>query len=197
MSSVQELRATASPPPAAAKAPEASAAANKAPAAVVSGPAGMLLLAGVLGACLGIALDRLVLAHGAASPAPAAAVAAPAAVPSHPVATGTFVQPDANNPLQHGTGGVRVADGEVVLAADFAVTPGPDYRVLLVPKAAIRAAIDVTGTMYVDLGPLAAFKGSQRIAVPAGVNVSDYPSVVVWCAPYKALIATADLSFGK
>ena len=88
-------------------------------------------------------------------------------------------------------------DGKVVLGDDFAVTPGPDYRVLLVPKAAIRAAADVAKTMYVDLGPLAAYQGSQSFAVPAGVDVSRYPSVVIWCAPYAALISTADLSFGK
>ena len=58
-----------------------------------------------------------------------------------------------------------------MLGDDFAVTPGPDYRVLLVPKPAIRAAADVANTMYVDLGPLAAFQGSQSFAVPAGVDL--------------------------
>jgi hypothetical protein len=85
----------------------------------------------------------------------------------------------------------------VVLGDDFAVTPGPDYRVLLVPKAAIRAASDVDKTMYVDLGPLAAFRGGQRYAVPAGVELSRYPSVVIWCGTYAVLISTADLRFAK
>ena len=201
MSSVQELRAAVAPSSTPAKAPEAPAAAAKAAAKVVSGPTGMLLLAGVFGACLGVALDRLVLPHGAAAPAPlpaaATAEAPQAAAPVARVATGSFIQPDINNPLRHGTGGVSISDGQVVFGADFAVTPGPDYRVLLVPKAALRADADVAKTMYVDLGPLAAFQGGQRYAVPAGVDVSQYPSVAIWCAPYGALISTADLSFAK
>ena len=67
----------------------------------------MLLLAGALGACVGIALDRFVLPHGAAPPTPAA-VAAPQAAPrGDVVATGTFIQPDANNPLSRGAAGSR------------------------------------------------------------------------------------------
>ena len=84
-----------------------------------------------------------------------------------------------------------------MLADDFAVTPGPDYRVLLVPKPAIRGDADVANTMYVDLGPLAAFKGGQHFAVPAGVDLTRYPSVVIWCAAYAAVISTADLTFAK
>ena len=199
MSSVQELRAAMSPPPAPAKTEEASAKADKASPKGVSGPIGMLLLAGVFGACLGVAVDRLILPHGAAQPPPpVASVAQPgAAAEVAALATGTFIQPDANNPLRHGTGGVSVSDGQVVLGDDFAVTPGPDYRVLLVPKPAIRADADVAKTMYVDLGPLAAFKGGQHYAVPAGVDLTRYPSVVIWCAPYAAVISTADLSFAK
>ena len=194
MSSVQELRAAVS-------SSVLDKAAGKAPAKVPSTPIAMLLLAGAFGACIGIAVDRLALPHGAAAPPPKQAVAPvaaqPAAAESIAMATGTFVQPDANNPLQRGTGGVSVEGDEVVLGADFAVTPGPDYRVLLVPKPALRTAADVANTMYVDLGPLAAFKGSQHYQVPAGVDLANYPSIAIWCAPYGALVSTADLSFAK
>jgi hypothetical protein len=207
MSSVQELRAALRPPATPAKAAEADTApaeADKAPAEADKAPVqrssaaiGMLVLAAAVGIGVGIALDRFVLPHGSQPPAPAAAVVAPqAAGESADNATGTIIQPDANNPLQRGSGGVSVAEGAVVLGADFAVTPGPDYRVLLVPKPAIRAAADLGKTMYVDLGPLAAFQGSQSYAVPAGVELAKYPSVVIWCAPYAALISSADLSFG-
>ncbi len=184
-----------SPPPASPKAskPPVDTKAKSPPSAV-----GLLVLAGALGICAGIVLDRLVLPHGDAPTAPVAAVAVPQAASQESArATGTFIQPDANNPLQRGSGGVAVADREVVLGDDFAVTPGPDYRVLLVPKPAIRAAADVANTMYVDLGPLTAFQGSQHYAVPAGVDLSRYPSVVIWCAPYTALISSADLSFAE
>ena len=63
------------------------------------------------------------------------------------------------------------------------------------PKATIRANADMDGVMYVDLGRLKAFKGSQRYAIPAGVTLKDYPSVIVWCERFGVLISPADLTF--
>ena len=198
MSSVQELRAALRPPAAPAQVAKAPAEADKAPVQRPSAAIGMLVLAAAVGISTGIALDRFVLPHGFQPPAPTAAVVAPqAASEAAVVATGSFIQPDANNPLQRGSGGVSVSAGAVALGADFAVTPGPDYRLLLVPKPAIRAAADLDKTMYVDLGPLAAFQGNQSYAVPAGVELAKYPSVVIWCATYGTLISAADLSFAK
>ena len=189
MNSVQELRAAVSPP----SAPTNT---TKTPAKSRSFLIALVLSAAVLGICAGVAIDRLVLPHGVTPPP--AAVEVPGGISrTDPLATGTFIQPDANNPLYRGAGGVSVYNREVVLAADFAVTPGPDFRVLLVPKPAIRAAADISNTMYVDLGPLAVFKGSQHYAVPAGVDLANYPSVVIWCRTYGALISSADLSFAK
>jgi len=62
-----------------------------------------------------------------------------------------------------------------------------------VPKATIRNSGDVRDTMYVDLGRLRAFKGSQRYDIPAGVDLKNYPSVVIWCARFDVLISPADL----
>jgi len=92
---------------------------------------------------------------------------------------------------------VTVRPREIALEADFQVTPGPDFHVLLVPKVAIRASADLANTMYVDLGPLRAFKGAQAYAVPEGVDLSAYPSVVIWSRTYSAVISTADLSFAR
>jgi hypothetical protein len=47
--------------------------------------------------------------------------------------------------------------------------------------------------MYVDLGRLRAFKGSQRYTIPAGVDLKNYPSVVIWCQRFSVLISPADL----
>jgi hypothetical protein len=49
--------------------------------------------------------------------------------------------------------------------------------------------------MYVDLGRLRAFKGSQNYAIPAGVDLKNYPSVVIWCQQFSVLISPADLTF--
>jgi hypothetical protein len=47
--------------------------------------------------------------------------------------------------------------------------------------------------VFVDLGGLRAFKGSQRYSIPAGVNLKDYQSVIIWCERLGLLISPADL----
>jgi hypothetical protein len=42
---------------------------------------------------------------------------------------------------------------------------------------------------------LRAFKGSQAYGVPAGVDLKDYGSVVIWCEKFTVLICPASLSF--
>jgi hypothetical protein len=90
---------------------------------------------------------------------------------------------------------VNVYEKTVFLGKDFEVGPGPDFHVYLVPKADIRASSDVTYTMYVDLGRLRAFKGSQQYPIPAGLDLTDFPSVVTWCQQFSVLISPADLTF--
>ena len=80
------------------------------------------------------------------------------------------------------------------LESDFEVGPGPAFHVYLVPKANIRQSSDMQGVMYVDLGGLRAFRGSQRYDIPAGVNLKDYPSVIIWCERFSVLISPADLT---
>ena len=111
------------------------------------------------------------------------------------VAKGTFIQPNPNDPVHYGKGVVSVYPSTVFLGEDFEVGPGPDFHVYLVPKADIRSSSDVTDTMYVDLGRLRAFKGSQNYPIPVGVDLKQFPSVVIWCQQFSVLISPADLSF--
>ena len=111
------------------------------------------------------------------------------------VAKGSFVQPNPNDPVHTGKGDVSVYQRSVFLAENFEVGPGPDFHVYLVPEADIRSSSDVTDTMYVDLGRLRAFKGSQNYAIPAGVDLKKFPSVVIWCQQFSVLISPADLTF--
>ena len=110
------------------------------------------------------------------------------------VAKGEFIHADPNDPVHYGKGAVSVYPNTVFLGEDFEVGPGPDFHVYLVPKADIRSSSDVTDTMYVDLGRLRAFKGSQNYAIPAGVDLKNYPSVVIWCQQFSVLISPADLT---
>ena len=112
------------------------------------------------------------------------------------IATGMFVHANPSDPIHYGKGGVSVYRRTLFLEADFEVGPGPKFHVYLVPKQSIRASADVHRTMFVDLGRLRAFKGSQKYPIPPGVDLKDYPSAVIWCAEFGVLISPADLTFG-
>ena len=90
---------------------------------------------------------------------------------------------------------VTVYEKLVFLEEDFEVGPGPAFHVYLAPNAQIRTSSDVKETMYIDLGKLRAFRGSQNYPIPEGVDLKNYPSVVIWCAEFGVLISPADLAF--
>ena len=54
-------------------------------------------------------------------------------------------------------------------------------------------ATDVAKSMFVDLGRLKAFKGSQNYPIPPGVNPASFGSVVIWCEQFGVLISPARL----
>jgi hypothetical protein len=112
------------------------------------------------------------------------------------VARGTFIHADPSDRLHWGRGSVTVRRDSVFLEADFEVGPGPKYHVYLMPNADIRTSTAVKGQMFIDLGQLRAFKGSQRYTIPAGVDPTKYGSVVIWCEHFAVLISPADLKAG-
>ncbi len=109
------------------------------------------------------------------------------------LATGTFIHANPADPVHHGSGSVAVYDDVVHLGEDFRVGPGPAFHVYLVPEAPVTPETDVAGTMFVDLGRLRAFQGSQVYPIPPGVDVADYPTVVIWCEHFGVLISPAAL----
>ena len=112
-------------------------------------------------------------------------------------AAGRFAHADPADRLHYGSGGVQVYANRVQLEDDFAVGPGPKYHVYLVPQRGIDPDTRVEETMFVDLGPLAAFSGRQSYPVPVGVDVADYGSVVIWCEQFNSLISPAELNPGS
>ena len=111
------------------------------------------------------------------------------------VAKGKFIHANPSDPIHYGKGGVTVYDGLLHLEADFEVGPGPKFHVYLVPDKNVVPSTKVASTMYVDLGRLKAFNGSQNYAVPAGVTPASYGSVVIWCEQFGVLISPAQLKF--
>ena len=152
----------------------------------------IFLLGGIFGTGFGVALGFFLFPY--VFPPPPAAEQLTEADRSPPVASGNFIHANPSDPIHYGKGKVTVYQRAVFLEPDFEVAPGPKYHVYLVPKAKIRDAAAVKDAMFVDLGRLRAFKGSQRYPIPAGVDLKDYPSVVIWCEAFSVLISPADLT---
>jgi hypothetical protein len=111
------------------------------------------------------------------------------------VATGEFIHANPKDPIHWGKGKVTVYQDLVHLGGDFEVGPGPKFHVYLVPAKNVVPTTRVADTMYVDLGRLRAFKGSQNYPVAAGVDLGKYDSVVIWCEQFGVLISPATLKF--
>lgn len=112
------------------------------------------------------------------------------------VAKGSFVHANPADPIHWGKGKVTVYADAVFLHEDFQVGPGPKFHVYLVPDANVTSETKVADTMYVDLGRLRAFQGSQNYAVPPGIDLGKYGNVVIWCERFGVLISPAKLAFG-
>ena len=155
----------------------------------------IFLLGGILGTGFGVALGFFLFPF--VFPPPPAAEQITEADRAALVATGTFIHANPSDPIHYGKGKVSVYRRAVFLEPDFEVGPGPAFHVYLVPKANVRTEADVKETMFVDLGGLRAFKGSQRYPIPDGVDLSRYQSVVIWCQHFSVLISPADLMAAK
>jgi hypothetical protein len=151
----------------------------------------IFLLGGIFGTGFGVALGFFFFPY--VFPPPPAAETLAESERAQLVASGTFIHANPSDPVHWGKGRVSVYERAVFLESDFEVGPGPAFHVYLVPKAAIRSAADLAGVKHVDLGGLRAFNGSQRYAIPAGVDLKDYPSVIIWCEAFSVLISPADL----
>jgi hypothetical protein len=152
----------------------------------------VFVFGGLLGTVFGVLLGFFMFPY--VFPPPPATETLTEADRSRLVATGTFIHANPSDPVHYGKGKVSVYERTVFLEQDFEVGPGPAFHVYLVPKASIRASSDMKDVMFVDLGRLRSFKGSQRYAIPAGVDLANFPSVIIWCERFGVLISPADLS---
>lgn len=149
-------------------------------------------LGGVLGTGFGVALGFFIFPY--VFPPPTATEQLADAEHSKLVAFGSFIHVNPSDPVHYGKGRVSVYEHTVFLESDFEVGHGPAFHVYLVPKASIRSTSELKDVMVVDLGGLRAFKGSQQYAIPPGVNLKDYPTVMIWCERFGVLISPADLT---
>ena len=153
----------------------------------------VFLFGGVIGTGFGVALGFFLFPY--VFPPPESMDTLTEAERTVVVARGTFIHANPSDPIHYGKGGVTVYEDKVFLEPGFEVGPGPKFHVYLVPKEKVRDSGDVKGTMFVDLGRLRSFKGSQKYPIPDGIGLKRYSSVVIWCEEFSVLISPADLAF--
>ena len=118
----------------------------------------------------------------------------PADVPEV-VSTGQFIDADA---IHKGSGTAtlyRLPDSShVVRFEDFRTTNGPALVVYLAKHPSPASADDVIDGGFLNLGKLKGNVGNQNYPIPAGTDVSEYGSVVIWCELFDVLFSPAGLA---
>lgn len=118
----------------------------------------------------------------------------PASTPQA-IARGRFVDADA---IHKGSGQATIyelPDGmHVVRFEDFRTTNGPALVVYLAKHPSPTEASDVNDGGYIRLGKLKGNVGNQNYPIPAGTDLGDYNSVVIWCELFGVLFSPAALN---
>ncbi len=110
------------------------------------------------------------------------------------VATGSFKDADS---FHRGKGQATIyrgGDGALLLRLEeLDVTNGPDLHVVLSPHEDPDRSDEVKLEGYLDLGNLKGNRGNQNYPIPAGVDVSIFGSVVIYCKPFAVVFSVATL----
>jgi hypothetical protein len=85
-----------------------------------------------------------------------------------------------------GTGTISVTPQRIVHQGELA--PGPDYKIYLAPRYVdTDAGFKAIKAQSVQLGSIKSYKGFIT-EVPAGVNIEQYDTVVIWCEAFGKFI---------
>ncbi|WP_144659922.1 DM13 domain-containing protein [Paenarthrobacter nicotinovorans] len=100
---------------------------------------------------------------------------------------------------EHSTTGtaqvLKLPDGSHVLRLEgLASSDGPDVKVWLSSLEAGGDWYKYRGGRYVDLGAVKATHGNQNYAIPAGTDITDLASVVLWCDRFSVAFGSAPLA---
>lgn len=125
-----------------------------------------------------------------------AATEVPTASPTEAPAallTGAFVKQEVT-----GTGGFTLdaATGKLKLSDDFSVPSGPDLFVILSGATDVQLdyrqfSAQVLTTPKLNLAPLQNVQGGQTYQIPAGTDLSQFNTVIVWCEAYSVAFIAA------
>lgn len=110
------------------------------------------------------------------------------------VASGQFADADA---IHKGSGTATLyrlpSADHVIRFENFRTTNGPALVVYLARHPSPASADDVIDGGFLSLGKLKGNVGNQNYPVPAGVDISEYGSVVIWCELFDVLFSPASL----
>jgi hypothetical protein len=169
-------------------APVTGGGAASAPAASAAAPARTAAPATPAPAATPLAATRAPDASDVPPATPTPAPATPTATPGLLALAGEFAGAD---DFHFGRGRAILLETEpgrhVLRFEDFSVRNGPDLYVYLSPDPAGYA------DGAIELGRLRATDGDFNTAIPAGVDVSQARSVVIWCREFAVLFAVAPL----
>jgi len=101
--------------------------------------------------------------------------------------------------LAHETKGVatiyQLANGKQTLRlTEFETSNGPDVHVYLTGTEVEKGSDAVKTAGYIDLGSMKGNKGDQNYDIPAGVDLSKYKNVSIWCARFGVNFGLAPLT---
>ena len=107
--------------------------------------------------------------------------------------SGVFSRELAGSDAFHwGDGTVRINRDRVWLEGSIA--PGPDYRLYLTPEfVEDEVSFLAIKSQAVDIGPVKAFTNFS-LPVPAAVDASTFPALLIWCEAFGEFITAAPLS---
>ena len=83
----------------------------------------------------------------------------------------------------------------IELSDDFKVSSAPDLKIFLSPLSSGEAASKTATRDSVFVARLPRSRGASRVEIPAGVDLADYRSVVIWCEQFNVLVSPATLEF--
>jgi hypothetical protein len=134
---------------------------------------------------LGFGLGVYFLPILTAAPAPDAATLAEAAKAA--TYTATFKKDLPGSDAFHwGEGTISVTPQRIVHQGTLA--PGPDYKIYLAPSyVEDKAGFEAIKAQSVQLGSIKTYDGFIT-DIPAGVNIEEYDTVVIWCEAFGMFI---------
>lgn len=97
--------------------------------------------------------------------------------------------PLVDTPAHPASGTVHIIEDDdqtIVRYENLETINGPDLFVYL--------STDLEATDFVDLGRLKATVGDVNYEVPEGVNIEEYPYVLIWCRQFGVLFNYANFS---